>query len=457
MRPRALAVAAALLLTWPAVAHAHGIVGRQDLPVPRWLFFWSAAVVLVLSFVLLAVLWSTPRLERARERRLTRVPRWLEVPAGLIGVALFVVVVYAGLSGSQTIANNFAPTGVYVLFWVGIPILSLLFGDLFRVFSPWAAVARAAGWLGKRVGGGTSSEALPYPERLGRWPAAIGLVAFTWVELVWADGDDPSNVAILAIAYATVQLVGMSLYGVEPWRRNADAFAVIFSMYARLAPLRWAGGAVFGRAPFRGATSLAARPGTTAVLCVAIGTTSFDGFTGSKQWTDWAPELQSVALDLGLDQQSALEAAFTVGLLGGVAVAAAVYGLGVLGMRALTKQGDLRRRFAHTLIPIALAYLVAHYFSLVAYQGQTIPEFLTDPAEAAPRIDYGVVSANDIWYVQVGALIVGHVAALALAHDRALVAFRTRRAATLSQLAMLVAMVGFTLLGLWLLSAAAAT
>src|SRR4051794_35431990 len=115
---------------------AHGIVGREDLPIPRWLFGWAAAVVLVLSFVALAVLWPKPRLERAGERRLFAVPRILDPLLGLVGVALFAVVVYSGLAGSQIETANLAPTFVYVLFWVGLVPLSVLFGDVFAALNP---------------------------------------------------------------------------------------------------------------------------------------------------------------------------------------------------------------------------------------------------------------------------------------------------------------------------------
>jgi hypothetical protein len=126
------------------------------------------------------------------------------------------------------------------------------------------------------------------------------------------------------------------------------------------------------------------------------------------------------------------------------------------------RPAELSQRFAHSLIPIALAYVVAHYFSLLAYQGQAMASLLSDPLGAGSDIlgtagtvvDYNVISATGIWYVQVGALIVGHVAALVLAHDRALAVYGSARAATRSQVVMLVMMVCFTGLGLWLLSAA---
>ena len=123
---------------------------------------------------------------------------------------------------------------------------------------------------------------------------------------------------------------------------------------------------------------------------------------------------------------------------------------------------ELARLFAHTLVPIAFAYVLAHYFSFLAYQGQAMGFLLSDPlgkgwdlfGTADQTIDYGVVSANGIWYVQVGSLIVGHVAALILAHDRALTLYKDPRQATNSQYWMLAVMVCFTTLGLWLLSEA---
>jgi MFS family permease len=128
----------------PAIALSHGLVGKTDLPIPSWLFAWAAAIVLVVSFVALAALWPEPRLEQLRDRRLWRYPRALEPLLGLIGVGLFVVVVYSGFAGSQQVANNLAPTFVFVLFWVGLVFVSLLVGDVFRAVNPWRATARAA-------------------------------------------------------------------------------------------------------------------------------------------------------------------------------------------------------------------------------------------------------------------------------------------------------------------------
>lgn len=460
----AAAALAAVLLGAPD-ALAHGIVGREDLPIPRWLFGWAATAVLVISFVALAILWPRARLEHARERDVLAVPRAVEVVLGLLGIAIFAVVVWAGLTGAQSQTANLAPTFIFVIFWVGIPVLSLLFGDVFRAVNPWRALGRGAGWLAKRVAPGSLPEPVAYPERLGRWPAVAGLFAFVWLELAYATPQDPSTLAVLALVYAAVQLVGMSLYGVEPWTRNGDAFAVYFRLFGAISPLHWHDRRLAIRPAFSGLTKLRQIPGTVALLAVAIGSTTFDGLRENQFWTDTALDIQNALEDVGLSATQGLEVAYTLGLLGVIGIALLLYWLGVLGMRSVEperKPRVLARQFAHSLIPIAFAYVLAHYFSFLAYQGQAVAFLASDPrgdgsdvfGTAGSTIDYTVVSANGIWYVQVGALVLGHVAGLVLAHDRALVVFEDAKRATRSQYWMLAVMVAFTSLGLWLLSAA---
>jgi hypothetical protein len=462
----ALAVGAALAL--PASAVAHGLVGKQDLPIPRWLFAWAAAVVLVVSFVALATLWPRPRLERVRECPVLRVPPALEALCGAFGIGAFVATVWAGFAGSQTATANLAPTMIFVVFWVAIPFATLLIGDVFSAFNPWRATARAAAWAFGRLGG-RAPVPLAYPRWLGRWPAAFGILAFAWVELVYVNRDDPSTLAILALLYVAVQLVGMSLYGIEPWTRNADAFAVYFRLFSMISPLHWHRRALYARPPLSGAPRLDPIPGTVALLCVMIGTVSFDGLSQGRLWTGSggiAPDLQQRFINVGFSAQTALELAFTIGLLVMVALVAGVYRLGVVGMRSVGHGHDateLSRRFVHSLIPIALAYVIAHYFSLLTYQGQAMAFLVSDPlgdgsnifGTATATIDYNVVGANGVWYVQVFALVLGHASGLTLAHDRALIVYDRIREATRSQYWMLAVMVGFTCLGLWLLSAAA--
>jgi hypothetical protein len=460
---------AAALLAVPSIASAHGLVGKQDLPIPRWIFAWAAAAVLIVSFVALATMWATPKLQELHETRAWRVPGALffEVLGGIIGIAVFVFVVYAGLAGSQVALENIAPSLIYYVFWVGVPFASAVFGDVFALFNPWRATARGVAAIAGGLAKGESAQALAYPRWLGRWPAAIGILGFAWVELVLpqSDREDPSTLAILALAYAAVQLIGMSVFGIAQWSRNADPFGVAFGLIARLAPLHWTQGELRTRKPLAGVVQLDPRAGTVPLVCVMIGTTAFDGFSQGSLWNDVAPHMQRFFIDIGFNAEHGVTIAYTIGLLVMVLLVSAFYRIGVIGMRTVDPSrtvDELSHLFAHTLVPIALAYVVAHYFSALTYQAQAMAYLVSDPlgdgsnwfGTASATINYGWISANAIWYVQVGALIVGHVGGLILAHDRALATYRDPAQATRSQYWMLVVMVGFTSLGLWLLSAA---
>jgi hypothetical protein len=452
----------------PAPVFAHGLVGRADLPIPEALFAGAAALVLVLSFAALASLWSAPRLQEPRERRLVRMPVAVDVLLGLVGVVAFAAIVYAGLAGTDSEQDNLAPNAVFVMVWVGVPFASLLFGDVFRLLSPWRAIGRTVGWIAARVTSeGAMPEALPYPERMGRWPAVAGIVFFGVCELCWAGGREPQTLALLGLAYLVVSLVGMSLYGVEPWTRNADPFGTYFSLFALVAPLARRDGVLYARVPGTGAVGLDPVPGTVGLLLAALGITAFDGGSGGPLFSDVAPHLQDFFGSLGADKGTALELAFCVGLAFMILFVSAIYwgaihGMSLRGLRRPMTRVALGRSLVHTLVPIAAAYVVAHYFSLIAYNGQDLWRLASDPlgdgsdlfGGAGSGIDYSVVSATAIWYVQVAALVTGHVMALVLGHDRALALYEDPKQATRSQIVMLVLMVCFTCLGLWLLSAA---
>jgi len=452
---------------FPQAALAHGIVGRADLPIPTWLFSWAAAIVLVVSFVALSTLWRTPQLQEARSRRLLKLPRLLDWLASLVGVVLFALVLYSGFAGSQVASANFSVTFVYVIFWVGLPVVSVLFGDVFAALSPWRTSARVLRAVVRLLRRGTPSPVLRYPDWLGNWPAVAGLVGFAWLELVYELNlrDHPATIAALSLSYFLAMLTGMMLFGVEQWDAQADGFRVYLNMVARLAPVcRGADGVLSLRRPLSGITQLPIRAGTITVICTVIGTTTFDGLSNGAVWRKSEPSLQGVFVDLGLGPTAAAELTYSVGLLLCILSILAIYRLGIRGVASVSARYDtktLSRRFAHTLVPIAFAYVLAHYFSLLLWQGQAVVYLLSDPlgdgsnilGTASYQIDYHVISYAGIWYIQVAALLAGHVAGLMLAHDRALVLYRGRiDAAVRSQYWMLAVMVAFTSFGLWLLS-----
>ncbi|HWH43533.1 MAG TPA: hypothetical protein VNT32_02265 [Thermoleophilaceae bacterium] len=427
----------------------HGLVQRADLPIPEWLFGWAAAVVLVVSFVALAVLWPQPRLEGARWRGLpgggaagSRVAVGL---GGAIGVGLLGVTVLSGLAGEQIDTANFTPTFVYVIFWVGLVPASVLFGDVFRALNPWRALGRLLRLRARR----------PYPGRLGHWPAAAGIFAFTWMELALEEAM-PRSLAIAALVYTALTLAAMARYGADEWSERGEAFGVYFNLFSRISPFEVRHGVLGVRPPLAGLAAFRPQAGTVGLLAVMIGTVTFDGFSAGSLWADLEP---------GAADETARVAVRTLGMLAAVGAVAGFYALGVAGARTAGGRLDaegLRRAFAHSLVPIAVAYVMAHYLTLLVFQGQAMGYLVSDPlgrgsdlfGTADSAIDFSLLSQNATWYLQVGFVVAGHVAALALAHDRALVAYRKAKQAVRSQYWMLAVMVGFTTLALWLLASA---
>ena len=455
---------------FPASAAAHGLVQRADLPIPEWLFGWGAAIVLVVSFAALAVLWPQPRLEDAGWRALPGgVGRFfgsrpVEIATGALGVFLLGVSVWAGLVGTETALDNFTPTFILIFCWVGFVFASLLFGDVFRAVNPWRALGRAAGSVFNRGGGRTFAA---YPETLGRWPAALGLLGFTWIELASGYGEQPRKLAWAMILYTVVQFAGMARYGTERWIERGEAFGVYFNLFARIS-LWETRERVLGTRPFLGGLpKLERMPGTTALIAVMIGTVTYDGLSQGKLWKKGIGEwVTDGSLDLGLGIQDAQRVAATIGLLLGVGIVAGFYQLGIMGARSVGggfTTTDLRRGFVHSLVPIAMVYAMAHYLTFLIYQGQSVKYLASDPLGKGwdifgtardSGIDYSLLSQNATWYLQVGFVVLGHVAALMLAHDRALVLYGQPKQAVRSQYWMLGIMVGFTTLALWLLAQA---
>ena len=449
---------------------AHGLSPRTDLPIPLTLFVYGTAVVLVVSFVALAVLWREPILERYRWRPLPGPvgrllgSRGVDVICGVIGVALLGLTVYSGLAGQQTAASNFAPTFVYVIFWVGLVAASILFGDVFRSFNPWRAVGRAVAWAALRGGGDGLPPSLEYPRRLGYWPAAVGLLAFTMLELASATPDDPSTVAIAALAYSVAVFIGMALYGVEPWMDRGEAFSVYFGLFAKLSPFETRERVVGVRPPLAGLTTVKSAAGLVALVAVMIGTVSFDGLSEQSLWVNVGGELGDLFDSLGMASETAFEAANAIGVLLLVGIVAGLYMLGVAGMKILDEEHSLRdlaRSFAASLVPIALAYIAAHYLTLLAFQGQAMVYLASDPLGEGANLfgtaEVGInyfMGATLIALLQVGLVVTGHAAALAVAHDRALVMYDDDRGkAVPTQLWMLAVMVVFTICALLLLLA----
>lgn len=454
---------------------AHALVARKDLPIPAWLFAWGASIVLIISFFALSAAWRKPRFEEERWRPLGR--RFssvlLSVPVqalcGAIGVFFLGFSIYAGLKGTEAPDRNFALTFIFVTAWLGFPLFSVIFGDVFRPFNPWRAIGRSIGGSFILIAGQRPAH-LRYPQRLGRWPAAIALLAMVWLEVVYgasggvAVGLSPQAAGEAALVYSLYTLAMMALFGVERWCQTGEVFSVYFGMFSQLGYFGVRDGRLGRRLPLSASTHWATVPGSAAVVIASIASTSFDG-AQEGAFKDAIIKTFEWLAETGLSLTTSLRLADTIFMLLCFVGVGLVYLVGVRGMstvRGAPPLSKLRSGFAHTLIPIAFAYLVAHYFSLFVFQEQAqFTYLLSDPlgtattdlfGTASAGINFKILSANAIWYVQVGALVIGHVVGLTLAHDRATAYWGDYRQAARSQYWMLAVMVAFTCFGLYLLS-----
>jgi hypothetical protein len=390
---------------------------------------------------------------------------WLRVALGAVSIALFTLVSLAALLGERSPTQNLAPTFIWVVFWLGLVPVVVVFGNVWRVLSPWAAVADVVAWAWRRSGRSWEPP-WPYPAAAGRWPATAFLFAFTALELAYTNPADPPVLALAIYLYSAATWSAMLAHGREAWLENGEAFNVYFGLLGRLAPfgIRKQDGerAIVVRPPLTGLAEGEPRRGTLAFVAVMLGSVAFDS-VGRTSW--WIERRFSLTADLISESPGLADTVAMLfnlaGLAACVTLVAAAYLAAVSAARALgATEKPLAGAFLGSLVPIALAYAVAHYFSLLVLQGQFAIPLLSDPfgwgwdlfGTADFRPNLRLFTPSLVWYVQVGALVVGHVLGLVLAHDRAVGLFSSAGRAVRAQYALLGLMVLYTVGGLWLLS-----
>jgi hypothetical protein len=442
-------VSFAALALAPAEAAAHAFGARYDLPLPLGLWLAAAGLTVALSFLVFALTLrrgaggaSYPRLVLLRLH-----PLALEALRAA-SVCVFFVLIAAGLVGTQDPFRNLAPAFVWIVWWIGFTYLTALVGDLWTVLNPWKTLY-PAGRFGLRR---------QLPAAVGAWPAVLLLLAFGWIEIVWEGNAVPANIAWLILGYSALTWAGMFVFGREAWLESGEVFALYFGLIARLAPgevrVGNAAACEWGLRP-PAAGLLDARPVSTsaaAFVIVMLATVTFDGLRETPLW----------AVD-----DSAWAVAATAGLL----LAPCVFSLVILGASALmawlargdarpASAGELARLFVPTLLPIALAYHVAHYLSYLLVAGQVVIPLASDPlgrgwdlfGTAHYKIAVDIVGARFAWYTSVAVIVAGHVLAMYIAHRLALGRFSAPRTARRSQYPLAALMVAYTMLSLWILA-----
>ena len=428
---------------------------------------WGGTTVVVLSFMALGVLWKRPQLERRQGGRplpaaLERVLRSsaLRVLLGAVSAGLLVLVFLTALIGEPTSSINLAPTFIYAIFWIGLAFAQVVLGNVWAVLNPWLAIANAVAWVWRKLGQEWTPP-LAYPQRLGVWPGAILLFCFAALELAYAEPASPRALALAIAIYSYAMWFGMAAFGRRTWDERGNGFTVYFGLLARIAPFGERDGRLVLRTPLSGLAGIEPTPGMVAFVAVMLGTVGFDGLSRAPFWQNFLADTEAPYI---IDAPRTAELITTGLTLAGMAACVLVVALAYLGAiriaeRIVDANRPLAPDFVLSLVPIAFVYAVAHYFTFLIIQGQYVWPLASDPFgfgwNLFGTLDYAAniapFSPNTVRWIQVGALVTGHVAGLAVAHDRAITILPTRDALR-SQYAMLALMVLYTICGLWLLS-----
>lgn len=511
-------LAVLLLLVFPLDLLAHGFAQRYDLPVPLNLYLAGSALAVALSFVVVAIfirgshtLHNYPRfnLLKTTAGRLLAHPV-LVISLRLFSVAVLVFIIVAGFIGDPNPFKNIVPTTVWVIWWVGFAYISGLLGDFWAVINPWSAVYSAMERLKKKMmPADRPILGIRYPRWLADWPAVALFVCFIWAELIWPSSDSPIGLARAAIIYSLITWSGMFAFGRETWLRHGEIFSVLFRLLAQFSPLEY-------RAVDHGVcqkcTDVLCQPGQPCIDCgecfcrsapaqrqwnlrpwaigllntravsiskmvfvlLMLASVTFDGLLATPLWGEvwqlmlYSEQLRSLILVLQDFAGDAYAAIGTLALILFLIVfqlcyllfSTFVYWCVPASERCNVSILQVAKLFVLTLIPIALAYHLAHYLSFLLIVGQYMIPLISDPfgfgwdlfGTSLYMVNIGIVNAKFIWYTSVVAIVTGHIIAVYLAHVIAIRTFRSSRAALRSQIPMLVLMVSYTMLSLWILA-----
>jgi len=465
-RATQLAAVYVALTALSSKAHAHALAQRYDLPLPLGFFLLAAGAAVAVSFVILALFWRHDvRRRKPSYGTFARgtVPDTVVVCCEIFGVGILALIVAAGLFGNPSTFRNIAPVAVWVVWWVGLSFLSAFVGNIWALINPWSAAFRFAEFLVRPWVQGLSLR-LPYPPRLGAWPAGVLFLLFAWLELVAPARDVPRNVAVAVAIYSALTWTGFVLFGRERWLKSGEAFFVAFDLFGRFAPLhltkneRWH----WALRPY--AAALVPRepltPSMTAFALLMLATVTVDGI---METPPWAAAVEFLASRDGGEINTAVYMCLMSALLIAGPLALAALYLGVVAVMARVAGSNvapLAGLFVLSLVPISIAYHLSHYFSLFMVAGQFIIPLASDPfgygwdlfGTTLYRIDIGIVDAKLIWYLAVTAIVTGHIVAVWVAHLCAFAVFDDAGAARRSQYPMLVLMVGYTILSLWIIA-----
>ena len=419
----------------PAGVFAHTLNATYTSRLPLAVYLAGAAATVALSFIF--VLVRDVRADRPDTSAPGHVPpAWLRIPLRVLGLGAWIWIVIQGIAGG-TSAAEVASLFLWVYGWVAVAAISALVGPIWHYLDPFSTLHDIGASVIRRIGI-TPWDVAPYPERLGKWPAIVGFLVVIWIELVLKAG--PDVLFIVLVGYTALTLAMMAQYGRDTWRSNAEIFTVWYRLLGRIAPyaLTDEEGRVRRRPFFSGLLEPGWRFEDVVMVALGVGSILFDGLS----------QTQIFFATFGLPSLPA-ETVIT-GVFLGIIVAAALIVTRYVGIAAT----------AAGLVPIALGYLIAHYFTYVAIDGQRIIIAISDPLQNGSDL-FGTAFFEPsgawlppglVWTIQLAAVVGGHMLGAWAGHVVAALDAPPElagRPLTLRQIPLAVVMVALTTLTLW--------
>ncbi|MCH2396829.1 MAG: hypothetical protein MK227_01295 [Nitrososphaerales archaeon] len=441
-------------------AYAHGFGSKIDLPIPGYLYWFGGGAAVIASFAIISLFvrskahddsYRTYNLRNVgivdalyRNKSLLNVFK-------VISVSLLILTILTGVLGSQFPVKNFAPTFVWVVWWGGFIWLHILFGDSWNFVNPWKNIFELIKFDEKPL--------RQYPDKLKSWPAFGFFLIFAWIELVYPTPAHPQFLGNIIFVYSIIVLAGMRVFGKNKWLDNCEPFTVFFNFVSSFSATRvTSDGKILLRPIASGLLDARYRFDQLCFLILILSVVSFDGLISTLFWYD------VIGIDaFGGSGRYDVIYVNTAGIIVSFLAFFSIFYSFVAISRAITKTDittlDLAQKFVPALLPISIVYHLAHYSAYFFLNGQLIIKLISDPFGFGWDIfgtsSYEIVRTIDfilLWNYQVAVIVIGHILSVYIAHRISLRVFKDGKKSIMSQAPILLLMVGYTILGLWLLS-----
>lgn len=403
----------------------HGIINVGDLPIPFDMVLNSAVLVVVVTFVFLKISWKESILTSQETLFSTK----QSLSGKVSGFIIIVLLTVPGLINNEPAKTSITPLVLWIFLWIAVPVLGLIFGDLYAKFNPLALIVNREG-ISHNV-----------------YFASFLFLCLTWFELVWNKPGNPRHIGIVFLVLLVVVSVVQRFY--KKTIIEVDPLLLLHHLYSKM---KITNSKPLFKTLLNNISNLAQLKGMEYFILLMIGTVTYDGL---RETTFWFELFGSQTYETSFSTVAFL----LINLLIIVFYRFACY----FAIRVSGEDLNLNEislKFGHTMLPIAFAYHVTHYLSLLLFEFQTVVYRLNDPFGFGwnlfnvqePEVNY-FLEPIALWTIMVIVTLAGHMLSVVLAHDLSVKLFGHQKSDK-TQYVFLFITVALTLQALFVLSVA---